>query len=76
MEINTLQIDVLTNQTEQIVLSGADAEHFVEDRNTSAAIYEATKNKHKEFAENKIAAVEKLLALGLSESEAKAISGL
>jgi DNA-binding transcriptional regulator YhcF (GntR family) len=76
MEINTLQIDVLTNQTEQIVLSGAGAEQFVEDRNTSAAIYEATKKKHKEVAENKIAAVEKLLALGLSESEAKAISGL
>jgi DNA-binding transcriptional regulator YhcF (GntR family) len=76
MEIKTLQIDVLTNQTEQIILSGDDAKQFVEDRNKSAAIYEATKKKHEEVAENKIAAVEKLLALGLSESEAKAISGL
>jgi DNA-binding transcriptional regulator YhcF (GntR family) len=75
MEIKTLHIDVLTNETEEIVLSGADADVFVEDRNTSAAIYEATKMKHEEAAQNKLAAIEKLLALGLTEAEARAISG-
>jgi hypothetical protein len=76
MEIKTLHIDALTNETEEIVLSGADAKVFVEDRNTSAAIYEATKMKHEEVAQNKIAAIDKLLALGLTEAEARAISGL
>jgi len=76
MEIKTLQIDVLTNQIDEILLSGDDAEQFVEDRNTSAAIYETTKKKHEEVGQNKVTAMTKLLALGLSESEAKAISGL